>query len=152
MTLAGFVTYAGALAIAAAIPGPGIVALIARALGSGFRSALFMACGLVVGDITYLTAVVLGLAVLEQTFGTAFLIFKWIGVAYLCWLAWNFWHTGITTASVTAERSRDGVFASFLSGLVVTLGNPKVMVFYLAITPTIVDIASITPTDLGMLI
>ena len=49
MTLAGFVTYAGALAIAAAIPGPGIVALIARALGAGFRPAIFMAAGLIVG-------------------------------------------------------------------------------------------------------
>ena len=152
MTMAGFFTYAGALAIAAAIPGPGVVALVARALGSGFRSALFMACGLIMGDITYLTAVVLGLAVLAQTFGTAFLIIKWIGVVYLSWLAWNFWRTGMTTANVTAERSRDGAIASFLSGLVVTLGNPKVMVFYVAITPTIVDITSITPTDLGMLI
>lgn len=152
MTLAGFVTYAGALAIAAAIPGPGIVALIARALGSGFRSALFMAGGLVAGDILYLTAVVLGLAVLAQTFGTAFLVVKWIGVAYLAWLAWTFWRTGISTADVSADRSRDGAAASFLSGLVVTLGNPKVMVFYLAITPTIVDIASVTPGDFGMLL
>src|SRR5690606_41909429 len=86
MTLAGFLTYAGALAIAAAIPGPGIIALVARALGSGFRPALFMAGGLVVGDILYLTAVVLGLAMLAQTFGNAFLIVKWVGVAYLAWL------------------------------------------------------------------
>ncbi|MEO3997344.1 LysE family translocator [Mesorhizobium sp. CAU 1732] len=152
MTLAGFVTYAGALAIAAAIPGPGIVALIARALGSGFRSALFMAMGLVMGDLVYLTAVVLGLAILAQTFGTAFIIIKWAGVAYLAYLAWTFWHTGIKTETVGAERSRDGALASILSGLIVTLGNPKVMVFYLAITPTIIDIASITPTDYGVLI
>lgn len=152
MTLAGFVTYAGALAIAAAIPGPGIVALIARALGSGFRSALFMAMGLVMGDLVYLTAVVLGLAILAQTFGTAFIIIKWAGVAYLAYLAWTFWNTGIKTETVGAERSRDGALASILSGLIVTLGNPKVMVFYLAITPTIIDIASITPTDYGVLI
>lgn len=152
MTLAGFVTYAGALAIAAAIPGPGIVALIARALGSGFRSALFMAMGLVMGDLVYLTAVVLGLALLAQTFGTAFVIIKWAGVAYLAYLAWTFWRTGITAETVGAERSRDGAVASILSGLIVTLGNPKVMVFYLAITPTIIDIASITPTDYGVLI
>ncbi|MBN9138630.1 MAG: LysE family transporter, partial [Phyllobacterium sp.] len=62
MTLAGFIAYSGALAIAAAIPGPGLTALIARALGSGFRSALFMSLGLVLGDLTYLTAVVLGLS------------------------------------------------------------------------------------------
>jgi hypothetical protein len=46
MTLAGFIAYAGALAIAAAIPGPGVTALVARALGSGFRSSLIMALGL----------------------------------------------------------------------------------------------------------
>ena len=152
MTLAGFVTYAGALAIAAAIPGPGVVALVARALGSGLRPALFMALGLLAGDIVYLSAVVLGLAVLAQTFGTAFLVVKWIGVAYLAWLAWTFWRTGIRIEKVTTERSRDGALASVFAGLVVTLGNPKVMVFYLAITPTIVDIASITPTDFGMLV
>ena len=151
MTLAGFVTYAGALALAAAIPGPGVVALIARALGSGFRSALVMAIGLILGDLTYLTAVVLGLALLAQTFGAAFLVIKWIGVAYLAWLAWTFWRSGITTASVGAERTREGVLAGVLSGLLVTLGNPKVMVFYLAITPTIIDIASVTPADYGVL-
>lgn len=152
MTLAGFVTYAGALAIAAAIPGPGVVALIARALGSGFRSAIFMAFGLVLGDLVYLTAVVLGLALVAQTFGTAFLVIKWVGVAYLAWMAWNFWRTGITAEKVDADRTRGGIWTSVLSGLLVTLGNPKVMVFYLAITPTIIDIASITPSDYGVLI
>lgn len=152
MTLAGFVTYAGALAIAAAIPGPGVVALVARALGSGFRSAIFMAFGLVLGDLVYLTAVVLGLALVAQTFGTAFLVIKWVGVAYLAWMAWNFWRTGITAEKVNADRARGGIWTSILSGLLVTLGNPKVMVFYLAITPTIIDIASITPSDYGVLI
>ena len=74
MTLAGFITYSGALAVAAAIPGPGVTALVARALGSGFRSSLFMALGLLLGDIIYLTAVVLGLAFVAQTFGAVFLV------------------------------------------------------------------------------
>ncbi len=151
MTLAGFLTYAGALAIAAAIPGPGVVALVARALGSGFRSAVFMAFGLIIGDLAYLTAVISGLALLAQTFGTAFLIVKWVGVAYLAFLAWTFWRTGITAEKVNAERSRDGAFASVLSGLLVTLGNPKVMVFYIAITPTIIDIATVSLADYGAL-
>ena len=61
-------------------------------------------------------------------------------------------HLARLTAEIGADRSRDGAFASFLSGLVVTLGNPKVMVFYLAITPTIIDIAAVTASDYGMLI
>lgn len=151
MTLTGFLTYAGALAIAAAIPGPGIVALVARALGSGFRSSVFMAFGLIAGDLVYLTAVISGLALLAQTFGTAFLIIKWAGVAYLAYLAWTFWRTGITAEKVNAEKSRDGALASMLSGLLVTLGNPKVMVFYIAITPTIIDIATVSLADYGVL-
>src|SRR5690606_23016836 len=134
------------------IPGPGVVALVARALGSGFHSAIFMAFGLVLGDLVYLTAVVLGLALVAQTFGTTFLVIKWVGVAYLAWMAWNFWRKGITAEKVDADRARGGIWTSILSGLLVTLGNPKVMVFYLAITPTIIDIASITPSDYGVLI
>lgn len=151
MTLAGFIAYSGALAVAAAIPGPGVTALVARALGSGFRSSLFMAIGLVVGDLTYLTAVVLGLAFVAQTFGIVFLMVKWLGVAYLAWLAWTFWRSGISAEAIEARKGRGGAFASFVAGLTVTLGNPKTMIFYLALTPTIVDLRTITFADYGML-
>ena len=151
MTLAGFLAYSLALAIAAAIPGPGVTALVARALGSGFRSALAMSFGLVVGDLTYLTAVVLGLALVAQTFGTVFLVIKWLGVAYLAWLAWSFWKSGITPETVEARKGKGGLFASFLAGLTVTLGNPKTMIFYLALTPTLVDLRTITLADYAIL-
>eukprot|EP01133_Synstelium_polycarpum_P025370 gene25370-30455_t len=120
MTLAGFIAYSGALAIAAAIPGPGLTALIARALGSGFRSALFMSLGLVLGDLTYLTAVV-------------------------------FWTAGISAEKIEAKRGSGGALASVLSGLAVTLGNPKTMIFYIALTPTLIDLHAITPTDYALL-
>lgn len=147
MTLTGFFAYSAALAIAVAIPGPGVTALVARALGSGFRSALFMSVGLVLGDLTYLTAVVLGLALLAQTFSAVFLVIKWLGVAYLAWLAWKFWNAGITAETVEAGRGSQRFFPSFIAGLLVTLGNPKVMVFYVALTPTIVDLHTITFAD-----
>jgi len=151
MTLTGFITYAGALAIAAAIPGPGVTALVARALGSGFRAALFMAFGLLLGDLTYLTATVLGLALIAQTFGTLFLIVKWLGVVYLAWLAWTFWTTGITPETIQAKKGAGGFWASFLAGLTVTIGNPKTMIFYLALTPTLVDLRTITFADYAIL-
>lgn len=151
MTLAGFIAYSGALALAAAIPGPGVTALVARALGSGFRSSLFMSLGLILGNLIYLTAVMLGLAIVAQTFGMVFLIVKWAGVAYLAWLAWSFWTSGITAETVEAKQAKGGFFASFLAGLTVTLGNPKTMIFYLAITPTIVDLRTITLAEYGVL-
>ena len=151
MTLAGFLAYSAALAIAAAIPGPGVTALVARALGSGFRSSLYMALGLILGDLIYLTAVMLGLAIVAQTFGMVFLVVKWAGVAYLAWLAWTFWTSGITAETVEARKGKDGFAAGVLSGLTLTLGNPKTMIFYLAITPTIVDLRTVTLTEYGLL-
>ncbi|MEW9836175.1 LysE family translocator [Mesorhizobium marinum] len=151
MTLAGFIAYSGALALAAAIPGPGLTALVARALGSGFRSALYMSLGLIVGDLVYLTAVMLGLAIVAQTFGMVFLAIKWAGCAYLAWLAWSFWNSGITAQAVEARTAKGGFVTSFLAGLTVTLGNPKTMIFYLAITPTIVDLRTVTIAEYGML-
>ena len=152
MTLTGFLAYSGALAIAAAIPGPGVTALVARALGSGFRSSLAMSLGLVVGDLTYLTAVVLGLAMVAQSFGMVFLAIKWLGVAYLAYLAWCFWNSGITPETIEAKKGKSGLFSSFLAGLTVTLGNPKTMIFYLAITPTVVDLRTVTLSDYGILV
>lgn len=152
MTLTGFLTYAGALAVAAAIPGPGITAVVARALGSGFRPALAMSLGLVLGDLVWLTAVVLGLALLAQTFGLAFMVVKWAGVAYLVWLAWKFWSEGIDPERIEARSGRRDFLSNALAGLTLTLGNPKTMVFYVAITPTIVDLKTLTLTDYSALV
>ncbi|TIX98452.1 MAG: LysE family translocator, partial [Mesorhizobium sp.] len=108
--------------------------------------------GLMLGDLIYLTAVVLGLALVAQTFGMAFLAIKWLGVAYLAFLGWRFWTSGITPETVEAKKGRGGLVSSFIAGLAVTLGNPKTMIFYLAITPTIVDLKTITLADYGILV
>jgi len=151
MTLSGFVAYAGALAVAAAVPGPGVVALVARTLGSGPRSSLPMTFGLVLGDLCYLTAAVLGLAFVARAFGTAFLVIKWVGVAYLLWLAYRFWTGGVAVERIEARRG-EGPLASFVAGYVLTIGNPKVMVFYLALLPAIVDLGAVSATDYVVLV
>jgi len=87
-----------------------------------------------------------------QTFGEVFLVVKWLGVAYLAYLAWTFWRSGITPENIEARKGRGGLFAAFLSGLTVTLGNPKTMVFYLALTPTLVDLRTLTVADYAMLV
>ncbi|MFZ2101399.1 MAG: LysE family translocator [Oricola sp.] len=151
MTLTGFLTYALALGIAAAIPGPGVIALVARALGSGFRPTLPMLFGLALGDVVYLAFAVMGLAYVASTFGTVFVVIKYAGAAYLVWMAVSFWRAGITTEKVSAEVAGSGISA-FLAGFMVTLGNPKVIVFYLALLPTILDLSTVSATDFAVLI
>ena len=151
MTLAALIAYSGALFIAAAIPGPGVTALVARALGSGFRETFFMGLGIVLGDMIYLTAVVLGLALIAQTFTTVFFVVKFAGVLYLGYIAWKLWTAGLLPEDIKAKPSTSPVM-SFLSGLLVTLGNPKTMLFYVALVPTLIDIADIGPRDYGLLL
>ena len=151
MTLAGFLTYSAALALAAAVPGPGIVAMVARGLGAGFRATLPMALGIGLGDLVYLTAAVMGLAFIAQTFGLVFMAFKYAGAAYLMYLAYRFWTAGVGIEHVEARRA-EGPLSSFVSGLMVTLGNPKVMVFYLALLPAIIDLSSVTLNDYVLLV
>ena len=59
---------------------------------------------------------------------------------------------GITPETVEAKKGKGGLFASFVAGLTVTLGNPKTMVFYLALVPTLVDLHSLTVADYGILV
>ena len=151
MTLAALVAYSGALFIAAAIPGPGVTALVARALGSGFRETFFMGLGVILGDMIYLTAVVLGLALIAQTFTTIFLVVKFAGVLYLGYIAWKLWTAGLLPEDIKAKPSTNAAM-SFFSGLLVTLGNPKTMLFYVALVPTLIDIAAIGPRDYGLLL
>lgn len=137
------VAFTAALALAVASPGPGIAAVVARALGSGFRGAFPMVLGLVAGDVIYLSFAAFGLAALAQSFGTVFLVVKYVGAAYLVYLAWKMWTSEPTAARIDA-RAAGASMRTFLSGLALTLGNPKVMVFYLALLPTLVDLGGLT--------
>lgn len=151
MTLSTIATYSFALFIVALIPGPGITALIARALGTTFSESLAMAVGISLGDVVFLTAVVLGLSVVAEAFGFVFLIIKYVGAAYLVWMAYKIWTAGIVRTDVKAASGASALQA-LASGLFVTLGNPKAMLFYLALVPTIVDITRVTFSDYVILI
>ncbi|MDM9627373.1 LysE family translocator [Rhizobium sp. S152] len=151
MSFTALFAYAAALFIAAAIPGPGITAIVARALGSNFRETFFMGLGLVLGDMTYLTAVILGLAFVAQTFTEVFIVIKILGALYLGYIAYKLWTAGLLSQDIAAKKSSN-IGMSFLSGLLVTLGNPKTMLFYVALVPTLIDINSIGLREYGILL
>ena len=152
MSLTAFLAYAIALGIAAAIPGPGVAALVGRALGTGFARSVPMLLGLAVGDVIYLTLAIAGLAFIAKAFATAFLVIKLAGAAYLLWLAWRFWTQGIAIQEVEKSAGRRDGIASFLAGLAVTLGNPKTIVFYMAILPAVMDLGAVTLAGYGVLV
>lgn len=144
-------TFAIPLAIAAAIPGPGIAALVGRSLATGFWPTLPMVLGLVAGDLSYLTLAVFGLAFIAQGLGTFFIIVKWAGIAYLAYIAWKFWHAEPTVLSEETSAKPGSALSSFLAGLAVTISNPKTITFYLALVPTLLDITKVTLASYGQL-
>src|SRR3954462_5368838 len=144
MDLAGLLVFASALFIAAASPGPGIAAIVARVLGRGTRGALAFTAGVALGDVVWLTFAILGLSALAQAFHGVFEAVKYAGAAYLLYLAWKLWTAPVAPHPVEIDTSREKPLRLFLGGLAVTMGNPKVMVFYLALLPALVDLARIT--------
>ena len=144
MDLGSLLVFTGALFVAAASPGPGIAAIVARVLGRGMYGAIAFTAGVAIGDVVWLTVAVLGLAVIAQTFQPVFLVIKYAGAAYLLYLAWKLWSTPVGTRDIAPDQSDVRQGRLFLAGLAVTLGNPKVMVFYLALLPNIIDLQRVT--------
>ena len=139
MTVAALMGFALALMVAAGSPGPSIAALVARVLTSGLRDVLPFLAAMWIGEAIWLTVTVAGLAVVAQAFAVLFVVIKFVGVAYLLWLAWKMWtaRADITSGALPAGQKP---WRMFLAGMAITLGNPKIMVFYLAVVPTILDL------------
>lgn len=151
MELTGLLLYAGVYFIAVASPGPGVAALVARSLNSGFRRSLPFAAGIVAGDVIWFTFSALGLTVLMQSFHGLFAAIKYAGCAYLLYLAWKAWHAPAEAPRESPAARGEGL-RLFFGGIALTLGNPKVMVFFLSILPLVVDLDRITPLVFGEII
>jgi threonine/homoserine/homoserine lactone efflux protein len=102
MDPAGLLVFAAALFVAAASPGPGIAAIVARVLGRGARGAIAFSAGVAMGDVVWLSFAIGGLAVLAQTSNQVFVAIKWAGAAHLLDLAWRMW-----TAPALAREPSD---------------------------------------------
>lgn len=143
MELSALLIFAGALLVAAGSPGPSIAALVARVISKGFRDVLPFLAAMWIGEAIWLSLTVFGLAYIAQSFHVVFVAVKWAGIAYLVYLAWKMWTAPVTVPDGELPRE-DSPFKLFLTGMAVTLGNPKIMMFYLALLPTIIDLTRVT--------
>lgn len=143
MEFSSLLIFAGALLVAAGSPGPSIAALVARVIARGFRDVLPFLMAMWIGEAIWLSLAVFGLAYVAQTFHAIFVAVKWAGIAYLAYLAWKMWIAPVAVKEGELPRD-DSPMKLFLAGMAVTLGNPKIMMFYLALLPTIVDLTSVS--------
>jgi threonine/homoserine/homoserine lactone efflux protein len=144
MELHGLVLFCLMYLLATATPGPGIAAILARVLGRGRDGLASFIAGYVVGDLIWFTLAATGMAMLAKTAHLLFLGIRYAGAVYLLYLAYRLWTSPaqpVNDGDVPPQESRARLF---LSSLTLTLGNPKAIIFYLALLPTVIDLTNMT--------
>lgn len=139
MTFAGLLVFAAAYATAVAWPGPGVAAIVARALGNGMRGMGAFILGFVLGDLTLFWVAAFGLAAIAQAHDSVLTVVKFAGAAYLLYLAYKLWTAPVVVAEADPLPNRAEGARLFLTSYALTVGNPKAIIFFMAILPAIVD-------------
>jgi len=120
-----------------ATPGTGALFTIAAGLSRGGRAAVLAAFACTLGTVPHLLAAVTGLAAVLHASGVAFQAVRYLGVAYLLWMAWSTWRDRGVLA-VEARPRPSSARAVILSGVTVNLLNPKLTLFFFAFLPQFV--------------
>lgn len=145
MSLYGLLVFSAVYLLAVASPGPGVAAVVARSLANGTRGAPAFIAGFLVGDLIWFAFAATGLAALAQSAHAVFAVMKYAGAAYLLYLAYKLWTAPAVPAGEASEmESGQKPFQLFLGSLALTLANPKTMVFFLALLPTVVPMERLT--------
>jgi threonine/homoserine/homoserine lactone efflux protein len=151
MELSALAMFAAALFVNAGSPGPSIAALVARVLSRGLGSVLPFLTAMWIGEALWLVAAVLGLGYVAEQFYVVFSIIKYLGIAYLAYLAWNMWHAPVAVEAGQLPENKSSV-QLFFTGMALTLGNPKIMVFYLALLPHLINLNAVSAFGLVELV
>lgn len=153
-TITPFIAYSLALAVSALIPGPGVAALIGQALGKRVKDTMPFILGHISGDVFFLTLAVLGLSVVAKAFSGVFIVIKILGALYLLYIAYGLWTSKgafQTTENEQTKSKKSRLAGGYLYGLVVTLGNPKTIIFYMALIPNVLDLNQVGFLDWSIL-
>ena len=143
----GFAAFCITYLLAVATPGPGVTAVIARSLAHGMRGTPAFIAGFLVGDLIWFAAATAGLAALAQTAQTAFLVVRYLGAAYLLYLAYRMWTAPVQPLEVSNRQASQRPVRLFLGSLSLTLGNPKPMIFFVALLPAVIRLQTLHFVD-----
>ncbi|HWM49197.1 MAG TPA: LysE family translocator [Xanthobacteraceae bacterium] len=118
-------------------PGTGVIYTLASGLSRGARAGVIAAFGCTIGIVPHIAAAILGLAALLHTSALAFQVFKYAGVAYLLYMAWNALreHGALRIEQEIGARSAAQVT---VTAILINILNPKLSIFFLAFLPQFV--------------
>ncbi|WP_122081509.1 LysE family translocator [Vibrio coralliirubri] len=140
-----------AMLLSAAIPGPSVLAVLSRSLSYGWKQGLLVVLGVLIADYIFIFLALSGLSALASAMGEFATVIKYVGVAYLFWLAYTTWTSDVSESSSTS--SEQGTKASsVIIGLLMTVSNPKAILFYMGFFPAFIDLKTFTTTDVMMIL
>jgi len=141
----------GAMLVVAIIPGPAVFSVIARTFSSGFSRGLMMIIGITLGDFFFILLALFGLSIISEMMGTAFLVIKYLSAAYLIWLGINLLRTKASTEDIQ-ESKEPSLLVNLITGLMINLGNPKAIVFYVGLFPAFIKVNQVTTPDVLLIL
>ena len=125
-------------------PGTGVLYTLATGLSRGARASIVAAFGCTLGIVPHLAAAIMGLAALLHTSALAFQIFKYLGVAYLLFMAWS---TLRESGALKVERqvgARSALQVT-VTAILINILNPKLSIFFLAFLPQFISAGELNP-------
>ena len=150
MTPAVFLTLTATVAVAALTPGPAVTAIVARAIADGPRAALAINAGVVTGDLLFFALAAAGMAAAASSLGELFVVLQWLGAAYLVWQGVTLWRAQPRVAVPGGIGHEQHFWRNYGAGLLLMFGHVQAMLFYAALLPGFVNLASLTWADLGL--
>ncbi len=146
MPLDLYLAFMAACVLLIAIPGPNVALIVANSVAHGARYGLMTVAGTASAMVFQLALVVLGASALLGLLAGLFDWLRWLGVAYLFWLGLRTWHSAASDLSGIAAEPRSAR-AIFARGFLVSLTNPKTLLFYAAFLPQFVSAETAAATQ-----
>ena len=126
------------------IPGTGVIFTVSTGITQGRKASIYAALGCTAGIVPHLLATILGLAAIMHTSALAFQTFKYVGVAYLLYVAYATWKD--RSAFVLNDTlSRNSALSLIVKALLLNILNPKLTIFFLAFLPQFMDPSAAGP-------
>lgn len=138
--VADYGAFCAAILVFLALPGPGTLALLSATAQAGMRGAVAATGGIIVGDQVLLWMAVAGLSAVMVASPLLFAAVRLAGALYLAWLGWQLWRSRAAAGEGPTMQLKPGHYLR--QACLITLLNPKAIVFYLAFFPLFVDPAA----------
>lgn len=144
--------YAGAIFVLFMTPGPVWLAIVARALSGGFKSAWPLAFGVMLGDLVWPLLAIVGVSWVVGVYAGFLEVLRWVAAGMFIGMGALLIKHSSHSISSDSRLTRPGIWAGFAAGVIVIMGNPKAILFYMGVLPGFFDLEMITVLDITAIV